>query len=140
MAFGIDIPTVDDAPLLADLHLRAMDSNALTRAQFPNTEAMDFFRAWLTENTKEHIMKPKKGILVARDEETGQIASFVKWLDNPTGEQTNITVEGSLIERGFPPFCGRDILEEYANITAAARRNIMGPRPCYRKCVFPFRD
>ncbi|KAG6034580.1 hypothetical protein E4U41_006486 [Claviceps citrina] len=74
-AFHIDVPLADDAPIISDIHLRAMDSDLLTHAQFPNTQALDFFRDWITSNTVEHSHEAGKGVLVARDAATGEIAN-----------------------------------------------------------------
>jgi hypothetical protein len=54
-AFEIVIPLPDDAVITSDIHLRAMEDNLLTHAQFPNPQAWEFFREWLTKNTLDHI-------------------------------------------------------------------------------------
>lgn len=133
MAFDIVIPSEQDAPIISDLHIRAMDANLLTHAQFPNQQAMGFFRTWLTENTIQCIKETgkEKGVLIARDQETGQVASFVKWFDYGEGGELSMP-PGLSIEEEFPDFCGRAVLDEYAQLTAGTRKQLMGKKPYYR--------
>ncbi|KAG5931571.1 hypothetical protein E4U53_001698 [Claviceps sorghi] len=130
-AFTIDIPHADDAPVISDIHLRAMDSNLLTHAQFPSPRALSYFRDWLTRNTVQHIHDADKGVLTARDAATGEIASFIKWLEHGVGgeaEPSTPPCTGTTARDEWPQFCGRDVLAEYADIAAAARKRLPGKK------------
>ncbi|GAB0133856.1 hypothetical protein EsDP_00002250 [Epichloe bromicola] len=113
-AFDIVHPLVDDAHVISDIHLATMKSNLLTHAQFPSLQALEFFHGWITKNTIEHLHGTGKGVLIARDPATGAVASFIKWLET--------------VEDEWPEFCGRDVLDEYTNIAADARKRILGGR------------
>ncbi|KAK2603518.1 hypothetical protein QQS21_004287 [Conoideocrella luteorostrata] len=131
--FSIVIPLADDAPVISGIHLRAMQDNLLTHAQFPNPRAVEYFRGWITQNTIQHVHDGGKGVLIARDPASGQVASFIKWLEYGTGgevsppppDSTNTSAVGGDV---WPEFCGRDILDEYANVAAGARKKLLGER------------
>lgn len=132
--FDVVIPLADDASITSDIHLRAMQDNLLTHAQFPNPQAWEYFREWLTKNTMEHIQQANKGVLIARDPATGDVASFVKWLEyGPGGEVSLLTPTATTTEDEWPEFCGRGILDEYTVIAAEARKRILKERGYFRK-------
>ncbi|POR34406.1 Uncharacterized protein TPAR_05366 [Tolypocladium paradoxum] len=74
MGFDIAVPSPDEAPAVSDVHLRAMDANLLTHAQFPGPAALAFLRGWLERNTLQQASDADKGVLVARDAESGAVA------------------------------------------------------------------
>ncbi|TWU73038.1 hypothetical protein ED733_001948 [Metarhizium rileyi] len=125
-SFEILIPLADDAAFTADVHLRAMADDTLTRAQFPSPEALDFFRQWLTKNTLEHIWHSDKGVLIARNPATGELASFIKWLEYGPGGEVDLASAATTLEDEWPESCGRSILDEYRSIAAGIRRRILG--------------
>ncbi|GAO16304.1 hypothetical protein UVI_02016910 [Ustilaginoidea virens] len=126
-SFNIVIPLEDDAPIISDIHLRAMNDNLLTHAQFPTPQALEYFRSWITKNTAEHIADADKGVLVATDPTTGEIASFIKWLEyGADGESASAEDE-------WPEFCGRQIIQEYTAIAADARKKTLGGSGYCRK-------
>jgi hypothetical protein len=131
--FDIDIPLADDAPITSDIHLRAMDDNLLTHAQFPNPQAWEFFREWLTRNTLEHLQHSNKGVLIARHAASGETASFIKWLEYGPGGEAGLPLATTSVEDEWPEFCGRAILEEYTNVAADMRRRALGDKGYFRK-------
>lgn len=135
-SFDIVIPLEDDAALTADIHLRAMAEDVLTNAQFPNSQAWEYFREWLARNTREHIRHSGKGVLIARDPATGDIASFIKWLEYGPGGEDTLAPRTAVVKDEWPEFCGRSILDEYANIAGDIRRRVLGQKGYFRK--FPF--
>lgn len=137
-AFDIVIPLADDAAVTSDIHLRAMEENLLTHAQFPNPQAWEFFREWLTTNTREHIQHSNKGVLIARDSATGEIASFIKWLEYGSGGEVALPPPTTAVEDEWPEFCGRLILDEYTNIAADARKRVLGEKGYFRKLSSSF--
>lgn len=132
-AFDIVTPLVDDAHVISDIHLGAMKSNLLTHAQFPSPQALDFFHGWITKNTIEHLHDTDKGVLIARDPATGAVASFIKWLEYGTGGEVSPPPSTRTVEDEWPEFCGRDVLDDYTNIAADARKRILGERAYFRK-------
>ncbi|KAM5348723.1 hypothetical protein ACJ41O_008546 [Fusarium nematophilum] len=126
MAFEIVVPSEKDAPDMASTHLAAMDANLLMHAQFPNAESREFLRSWLCKDTLEHIRSADKGVLIARDTETGKIASFVKWaIQRQTRQGDNEEPEE------FPACCRREYLDSYAALTKDARVRVLGIKPHY---------
>ncbi|KHN99114.1 GNAT family acetyltransferase [Metarhizium album ARSEF 1941] len=140
-AFDIVIPLADDAAATADVHLRAMERDVLTNAQFPNPQAWEYFRGWLAENTREHIQHPSKGVLIARDPTTGDIASLIKWLEyGQAGEVSVAPPAAAVEEQEWPECCGRSILNEYASIAGDIRRRVLGQRPYFQTLETPTTD
>lgn len=118
-----------------------MQDNLLTHAQFPNPQAWEYFREWLTNNTMEHIQHANKGVLIARDPATGDVASFVKWLEYGPGGEVSLfppTANATTTEDEWPEFCGRDILDEYTVIAAEARKRILKEKGYFRKFLSLF--
>lgn len=115
---------------VARVHLKAMDKNELLHAQFPNREALDFLQQWLEKDTLEHISSSDKGVLVARDNETGEIASFVKWIVH------RVVDEQTTDDEVWPSFCRSEYLDSYADLTAGVRKMVMGnDEPYYRESL-----
>ncbi|UKZ80965.1 hypothetical protein TrVFT333_008731 [Trichoderma virens FT-333] len=77
MSLIICAPSEAEAPAVATVHLRAMDENLLTHAQFPSPEGLQFFHSWLERNTLEHLRDGDKGVLVAKDGETGEVGEYL---------------------------------------------------------------
>ncbi|PHH87576.1 hypothetical protein CDD83_8677 [Cordyceps sp. RAO-2017] len=127
MGFDIIIPSADDAPAVSDIHLRAMDANLLTHAQFPGPAARDFLRGWLTRNTLQHARDADKGVLVARDALTGELASFVKWLVHPPGGGE---VSARDLE-GWSDVCATEVIQSYGQLTERAREQALGKKAYY---------
>ncbi|KAM4063064.1 acetyltransferase (GNAT) domain-containing protein [Hirsutella rhossiliensis] len=127
MGFDIAVPSADEAAAASDIHLRAMDANLLTQAQFPGPAAREFFRGWLTRNTFQHARDADKGVLVARDPASGRVASFVKWLVHGPG---GAEVAARDLE-GWSDICGTAVLRSYGELAEAARRQALGTSPYY---------
>ncbi|UKZ55194.1 hypothetical protein TrVGV298_009012 [Trichoderma virens] len=113
MSLIICAPSEAEAPAVSTVHLRAMDENLLTHAQFPSPEGLQFFHSWLERNTLEHLRDGDKGVLVAKDGETGEVVSFVKWLVHRPGEgeqQHQVEEEWPDVARGgvFGSVCSVD--------------------------------
>ncbi|KAK7421513.1 hypothetical protein QQZ08_009928 [Neonectria magnoliae] len=133
MAFDIVVPSENDTEDVASTHLAAMDSNLLMHAQFPNTESLDFLRGWLRKDTLDHIAADNKGVLIARDPETGNMAGFVKW--NTQRQRRPGDKEEEEHEDKFPACCRQEYLDSYAELTKEARRKVLGDRAYYRKSL-----
>ena len=130
MPFDIIVPSRGDAAGLASLHIAAMDANLLMHAQFPNDEARQFLHSWLCEDTQHHIANDNTGVLIARDADTGRIASFVKWNVQRPNEK-----EEQEPDENIPECCRREYLDSYAELTKKARREVLGDQPHYRKSL-----
>jgi hypothetical protein len=126
----VERPAERDASKVADIHLEAMNENELLHAQFPSPEALNYLRRWLAEETVEHLQAPDKGVLVARDGESREIAGFVKWLICRGAQSQPPTVEEE-----WPSFCQAECLTAYADLTASVRKSVMGNDPYYRECL-----
>ncbi|KAK7415279.1 hypothetical protein QQX98_006028 [Neonectria punicea] len=133
MAFDIVVPSENDAADVASTHLAAMDPNLLMHAQFPNTESLDFLRGWLRKDTLDHIAGDNKGVLIARDTETGKMVGFVKW--NTQRQRRPGDKEEEEHEEEFPACCRQEYLDSYAELTKEARRKVLGDRAHYRKSL-----
>ncbi|RSM20003.1 hypothetical protein CDV31_001082 [Fusarium ambrosium] len=125
MSIEIVVPSENDAPSMASVHLDAMDPNLLMHAQFPNIESLDFLRGWLCRETMDHVRSENKGVLIARDTDTGSILSFVKWAIHGL-RQTRSDHEDE-----FPACCRREYLDSYAALTKEARVKVLGDKPHY---------
>ncbi|KAJ6437792.1 dihydroxy-acid dehydratase [Purpureocillium lavendulum] len=131
MGFDIVVPTAEEASAISDIHLRAMDNNALTHAQFPGAAAMDFFRGWLDRNTLQQARDAHKGVLVARDADTGEVASFIKWLVHESGTDESAA-------KDLEPFsepCNVQLLNSYGELTERMRKQAMGTKPYCRELI-----
>lgn len=132
MAFNIDVPCKDDAAAVADTHLRAMESNTLLHAKFPDAECQTFLRESLQKDTLDHIAdNQKRCILVARDPETGSIISFVKWLVQRQGVSQDDHAE----EEQLPETCRSELFYSYLALTKDAREEVLGDKSYYRKSL-----
>jgi hypothetical protein len=130
MAFEIVVPSEQDAPGVASTFFSAMDINLLMHAQFPNPESKEFMRNWLLKDVMDHVQSADKGILVARDSETGKIASFAKWnIQRQSRQEENEDQD----DEEFPDFCGRQYLGPYAALTKSKRDKVLGDKTYYRK-------
>ncbi|KND88202.1 hypothetical protein TOPH_07168 [Tolypocladium ophioglossoides CBS 100239] len=127
MGFDIGVPSPDEAPAVSDVHLRAMDANLLTHAQFPSPAARAFFREWLARNTLQQVRNADKGVLVARDAESGAVASFVKWLVHAAGGDEAAARD----LEGWSDVCERTFLDSYGELTEGVRKQVMGEKPYY---------
>ncbi|KAL6866660.1 acyl-CoA N-acyltransferase [Trichoderma novae-zelandiae] len=127
MAFIISTPSEEDAPAIPTVHLRAMDANLLTHAQFPSPEGLRFFHGWLATDTVGHIRDGDKGVLAAKEERTGQIVSFVKWLVHRPGDDG--AEEGRREE--WPEVARGEYLDPYAELTGRVRDGVMGKGAAY---------
>lgn len=125
-----------DAADIADIHLEAMQDNLLLHAQFPNPESLGFLRKWLAKDTIEHTQDITKGVLVARDEESGEIASFVKWLVHRPATKAEDPAKPAE-EEHWPESCRVEYLESYGALTARVRDSVMGDKPYARKTQHP---
>ena len=132
MAFDIISAVEGDAAEVADVHIKAMNDNALLHAQFPNAESLAFLRTWLVADTIQHVRDGKKGVLVAKGE---RFASFVKW--EVRGGKTSETDQTAHTE-DWPSCCRAEYLDPYADLTAKVRKEVMGDSSYYRK--FQIRD
>ncbi|RFU78117.1 hypothetical protein TARUN_4108 [Trichoderma arundinaceum] len=127
MVLVICTPSEADVPAVSTVHLRAMDENLLTHAQFPSPEGLQFFHAWLQRNTLEHLRDGDKGVLVAKDGETGEVVSFVKWLVHRPGEEAQQQVE----EEVWPEVARKEYLDPYAALTERVRVRAVGEAAAY---------
>lgn len=134
MALIICTPSEADAPAVSSVHLAAMDENLLTHAQFPSPEGLQFFHGWLVRDTLEHLRDGDKGVLVAKDGETGEVVSFVKWLVHRPGEG-----EVKPVEEEWPEVARGEYLDPYAALTERVRNRAVGEEAAYyREFVAPF--
>lgn len=124
MAIVICTPSEAEAVAVSTVHLRAMDENLLTHAQFPSQEGLGFFHAWLENNTLEHLRDEDKGVLVAKDEETGDVVSFVKWLVHRPGQD-------EAVEEEWPAVARKEYLDPYAALTERVRGRAVGEEAAY---------
>jgi hypothetical protein len=119
-----------DASGIADVHLAAMEDNLLLHAQFPSPDSLVWLREFLAKETVEHTQDASKGVLVARDDESGEIASFVKWLvHRPSGDGKAKPDE----EVAWPEGCRVEYLDSYGKMTAEVRERVMVGQPYYRE-------
>lgn len=131
MSFEILVPSEREAPGVTDTFFAAMDINLLMHAQFPNPESKEFFRGWLFRDTMDHVKSVDKGVLVARDPETGKIASFAKW--NVQRQPRSREMEEEADDDEFPDFCRRQYLGPYADLTKSKRDKVLGDKTYYRE-------
>lgn len=132
MTLEILVPRKEDALVIANLHLRAMDSNALLHAQFPNPSSVEYLRGWLERDTIQHICDDDKGILVTRDKQTKDTVSFIKWLVHKGDEDG---AEPIADDEPWPETCQRKYLDSYGEITQAVRNKVIGGSSYYRKSL-----
>lgn len=122
-------PAVEgDASEVAEVHLKAMDSNELIHAQFPSPDALDFLRSYLEKETVEFLQSSDKGVLVAKDSQSGEIASFIKWVVHH-GDAEELSPADDI----WPSFCRTEYLNPYANLTASIRKSVIGSDSYYRE-------
>lgn len=136
MAIVICTPSEAEAVAVSTVHLRAMDDNLLTHAQFPSPEGLGFFHAWLENNTLEHLRDEDKGVLVAKDEETGDVVSFVKWLVHRPGHD-EAAAAAAVEEEEWPEVARREYLDPYADLTERVRGRVVGEAAYYREFFVP---
>jgi hypothetical protein len=117
-----------DEQMVARVHLRAMQHNELIHAQFPSEKALDFLRQWLEKDTLDHIHSDEKGVLVTWDNESKDMASFVKWIVH-----RKVSDEQPDDDQQWPSFCRSEYLDSYADLTANIRQEVMGTEPYYRE-------
>lgn len=129
MAFDIVSAVEGDAAEVADVHLKAMDDNALLHAQFPSDESLAFLRGWLANDTVQHMKDDNKGVLLAKDVKSKEIASFVKWQVHRA--QKTSTDQPAQAEN-WPEGCRTQYLEPYGELTERTRTQVMGDSPYYR--------
>jgi ribosomal protein S18 acetylase RimI-like enzyme len=115
-----------DEQMVARVHLRAMQHNELIHAQFPSEKALDFLRQWLEKDTLDHIHSDEKGVLVTWDNESKDMASFVKWIVH-----RKVSDEQPDDDQQWPSFCRSEYLDSYADLTANIRQEVMGTEPYY---------
>ncbi|EHK24927.1 uncharacterized protein TRIVIDRAFT_29898 [Trichoderma virens Gv29-8] len=127
MSLIICAPSEAEAPAVSTVHLRAMDENLLTHAQFPSPEGLQFFHSWLERNTLEHLRDGDKGVLVAKDGETGEVVSFVKWLVHRPGEGE----QQHQVEEEWPDVARGEYLDPYAALTERVRNRAVGEEAAY---------
>lgn len=135
MAFNVVSAGDGDAREIAEIHLQAMDYNALVHAQFPNPDSLAFLRGYLEKETVEHVQDNDKGVLVARDSGTGETGGFVKWLVHCEQNAKSAGEEKAQAETTtqWPAYVRGEYLESYGQLTAILRKEAMGDSPYYRK-------
>lgn len=138
-AITIEAAQEADAAASARIHLEAMDYNILLHAQFPGAEALKYLREVLDRDTVEHVRdgagkgaegKGKKRMLVARVKGEDEPVAFVKWSKRDGGDED----EDEAVS--WPGFCRAEYLDTYGEMTAAARRVVLGSAPHYRMFFF----
>jgi hypothetical protein len=130
MAFEIVVPSEKEAPGVADTFFAAMDINLLMHAQFPTPKSKEFMHGWLVKDIMDHVQSTDKGVIVARDPETGKIASFAKW---NIQRQPRLGEEEGSDDEEFPDYCRRQYLGPYAALTKSKRDKVLGETPYYRE-------
>ncbi|KAK5987830.1 hypothetical protein PT974_11964 [Cladobotryum mycophilum] len=125
MTFEIITPSEGDAPTIAAIHIRAMESNLLLHAQFPTQEGLDFLHRWLVQETVEHIKDKNKGVLIARDAGSGEVAGFVRWFVQRPG------VENDELPDELPEFIRPQYLIPYVELTEKTRTGVIGDASYY---------
>ncbi|CAF3538757.1 hypothetical protein FGSG_09523 [Fusarium graminearum PH-1] len=128
MAFEIIVPSEKEVPGVADTFFAAMDINLLMHSQFPTPKSKEFMYGWLLKDTMDHIQSADKGVLVARDPETGKIASFAKW---NIQRQPRLGEEEDHDDEEFPDYCRRQYLGPYAALTKSKRDKVLGEKPYF---------
>ncbi|KAF5019446.1 hypothetical protein F66182_8554 [Fusarium sp. NRRL 66182] len=123
MVFEIIVPSEKEAPSIASIFFAAMDINMLTHAQLPNPESRSFFRAWLYKDVLDHVQSVDKGVLIAREPETGNAMGFVKW---NIQRQPREEEDEDYYEKEFPDCCRREYFGPYAALTKRAREKVIG--------------
>lgn len=133
MALIVCTPSEADAPAISDVHLRAMDANLLTHAQFPSVEGLRFFHGWLARDTVGHLRRDDKGVLVVREEGAGRVVSFVKWLVHRPGREEDEGKKGEdeEVEEEWPDVARREYLDPYAELTGRVREGVLGRGAVY---------
>ncbi|KAF5972010.1 gnat family protein acetyltransferase [Fusarium bulbicola] len=131
MSFEILVPSEREAPGVTDTFFAAMDINLLMHAQFPNPESKEYFRGWLFRDTMDHVQSIDKGVLVARDPETGKIASFAKWNVQRQPRSPEMEEKEEANDDEFPDFCRRQYLGPYADLTKSKRDKVLGDKTYY---------
>lgn len=133
MTLHVAAAAESDASVIADVHLAAMEDNLLLHAQFPTADSIVFLRDFLAKDTVEHIQDASKGVLIARDVASGEVASFVKWLvHHPLNNKE--AAEKPTEEEHWPAGCRVEYLDSYGALTARVRFSVMGDKPYYREC------
>ncbi|KEY69160.1 hypothetical protein S7711_04942 [Stachybotrys chartarum IBT 7711] len=122
MAFEIAEPAAATVDEISDVHLRAMESNELLHAQFPNPSSIEYLHGWLGRNTTEHVRDDDKGVLVALDAEHHATASFIKWLVH---QGKNEDAEDVVDNEEWPESCRREYLDSYGQLTESVRKDVM---------------
>ncbi|KAK3692818.1 hypothetical protein B0T22DRAFT_495841 [Podospora appendiculata] len=125
----------EDAARIAEIHVAAMDSNLLLHAQFPTPESLRRFQTFLagyyqpaSDGSFESVVA-SEGVLLARDPESGAIASFAKW--------DRCRVAATKLEAGELrdlEGCRREFLDGYALLAEEAKKRSFGgeARECYQ--------
>ncbi|UKZ59661.1 uncharacterized protein TrAtP1_000962 [Trichoderma atroviride] len=65
-----------------------------------------------------------RGVLVAKDEETGDVVSFVKWLVHRPGQD-------EAVEEEWPEVARKEYLDPYAALTERVRTGVVGEEAAY---------
>ncbi|KAH6610604.1 hypothetical protein Trco_000624 [Trichoderma cornu-damae] len=131
MALAVCTPSEAEAPAVSTVHLRAMDGNLLTHAQFPSPEGLRFFHAWLERDTLGHIRDGDKGVLIAKDDGTGEVVSFVKWVVHRPGEEEEKEKEERQVKEEWPEVARKEYLDPYAALTERVRVRAVGEAAAY---------
>jgi hypothetical protein len=136
--FIISRPSEADWARIAEIHLAAMDENPLLHAQFPTPNSLTGLRAFLESLTASQLHAaaegtPTSGILVARDADTGTIASFAKWVSPNHPEDGKVEESLALYERAEG--CRREFLDGYAALAEQTKKRCFGDGDCYRTCL-----
>ena len=131
--FEISAPQPQDALRIASIHVEAMNTNPLLHVQFPTPEALKGLVEYLARDTLQCLQDPRKGVLASRDRETGEIASFAKWVVARSAEE-DLTVE-AVVDEPWPETSVSEYLDRYSELADAAMERSFGKQPCYRECL-----
>jgi hypothetical protein len=124
--FDIRTASMADVARVADIHVEAMDSNPLLHVQFPNSDAVTALVLHLLTNTIKCLRDPRRGVLVAQDSASGEVASFAKW-EQPAATEAEAETED------WPVEANREWMDRYGELAEEVKKRVMGERPCYRK-------
>lgn len=130
----LSTPTANDCGRMAEIHVRAMETNPLLHAQFPTSESIRRLEVFLAEHYAS-IITPRSParsrVLVARHLPSRQVAGFAAW-DVPAEEMA----EEEKLESGDIASlegCQKQYLEDYAALSAGAAVELLKGEKCYRK-------
>ncbi len=126
MALKLSAAVESDADRIAAIHMAAFGGNVMLHAQFETATIRDELRICIAKKALEDIRDQRTAVLVVRDQ--NKIVSFAKW-SLPILESETYVEPPWL----WPEGTNFAILDEWTDKVEAAKQNILGNTPCYRK-------